>query len=365
MTASRAVETTPIITEPLTLITPLDSTTTILSWTAHPEAVMYRVIFSRAGQTVLRVRVNPMMCVDEICTLDLTAHPRTSGLQSGVRYRWRVVAILTGGVTRESAFGTRFSLSQQTRPTFTPGVDPCRPRCPTPTPLPTQVIGSGQIRIGFDGADSPYVRLHGDIEAEQAFSLPHALKSGDGGRDGANRQVQKAEISIDLPDGAVVKRFSMQIAPFPNGGGAAVYFFERPSRCVGAVPILSHFGLTPNVWNEWNGTPNRPFDQLVISAHVSNVNEVEIKTYLDEIVIDYDLVNITSTPTRTPTNASPTPDCPLMTPTPRPTFTPTALPDTDCSGPSADVDLIDFWLYQSYSDEHKRELLDMRVIGSS
>ncbi|MCU0499737.1 MAG: hypothetical protein MUF87_20490, partial [Anaerolineae bacterium] len=116
ITETPTVETTPIITDPLTLITPLDSTTTILSWTAHPDAVMYRVIFSREGQTVLRVRVNPISCANGTCTLDLTAHPRTVGLQRGIRYRWQVQAILpdqrvTSPVSRIRLYSPVISLS--------------------------------------------------------------------------------------------------------------------------------------------------------------------------------------------------------------------------------------------------------------
>jgi hypothetical protein len=355
ITETPIVETTPIITDPLTLLTPLDSTTTILSWTAHPDAVMYRVIFSREGQTVLRVRVNPMMCVDGICTLDLTAHPRTVGLQRGIRYRWHVQAILpdqrvTSAASRIRLYSPVISLSSgceiQPAPTFdpNPGIDPpvtydvmswresqvVNPTCTpfpvltaTPTLTPTLAQGAYQLRIRFDGADHPHRIEKGVVSSEYAYSPPQSLRSERDGVDGDGRAVYKAEISLDLPEGAVVTAFSMRVAPFANGGGA-VYFFDRPSSEVGAVPVVSYTGLTPGTWNGWCGQLNRPFDQLVISAHVSSALPVEIKTYLDEIVIDYDIVALTPTPNRSPVLSPLVPNCQTMTPAPTLTRTPTA-----------------------------------------
>jgi hypothetical protein len=128
----------------------------------------------------------------------------------------------------------------------------------------------------------------------------------------------------------VVTAFSMRVAPFANGGGA-VYFFDRPSSEVGAVPVVSYTGLTQGAWNEWCGQLNRPFDQLVISAHVSSALPVEIKTYLDEIVIDYEIVALTPTPNRCPVFSPLVPNCQTVTPAPTLTRTPTATPNFVCT----------------------------------
>ncbi|MCU0499489.1 MAG: hypothetical protein MUF87_19235 [Anaerolineae bacterium] len=89
---------------------------------------------------------------------------------------------------------------------------------------------------------------------------------------------------------------------------------------------MSYTGLTQGTWNEWCGQLNRPFDQLVISAHVSSALPVEIKTYLDEIVIDYDIVALTPTPNRNPVLSPQIPNCQTVTPAPTRTRTPTATP---------------------------------------
>jgi hypothetical protein len=193
----------------------------------------------------------------------------------------------------------------------------------TPTLTPTLAQGAYQLRIRFDGVDHPHRIEKGVVSSEYAYSPPQALRSERDGVDGDGRAVYKAEISLDLPEGAVVTAFSMRVAPFANGGGA-VYFFDRPSSEVGAVPVVSYTGLTPGTWNEWCGQLNRPFDQLVISAHVSSALPVEIKTYLDEIVIDYDIVALTPTPNRSPVFSPLVPNCQTVTPAPTLTRTPTA-----------------------------------------
>jgi hypothetical protein len=79
----------------------------------------------------------------------------------------------------------------------------------------------------------------------------------------------------------------------------------------------------------------------------------------------------TLTPTHTPTSFVCTPglrNCITATtppPTLTPSNTPTPLPDTNCAGPTFDVDLIDSWLYNSYPTAFRQELLDMRVVSST
>jgi Tol biopolymer transport system component len=90
------------------LLTPLDSLTTTLSWTAHPDAILYRVVLVRQNQMVLRIRVNPSQCINRICTLDLSMHPQTNPLNSGVRYRWSVVAITPSGRLESEAVRIRY-----------------------------------------------------------------------------------------------------------------------------------------------------------------------------------------------------------------------------------------------------------------